>query len=416
MHITQIELFHLDIPFTPHAGQYLQYWLPHWRIVQVCKLTGDNGRVGWGETIPNYTWAKVPADIEERVLGQNPADLLWQDDLGAGVQIALFDLVGKALGVPAHRLLGAQVREWCPISWWTVDMHPQDWAIECAEAASQGYMSAKLKARPWRDLHAALQAILAVVPCGFSLDLDFNGTLGNAANAIQFLKSLEAYQEVAVIETPIPQGDVAGSAQIRAHIHRPIAMHYGTPPIMTALREDVADGFVISGGASRIAKQAHICEEANKPFWLQLVGTGITTTWAAHLGAVLPQAKWPAITCLNFRAAQLVTPPIEVRGGFYRVPEGAGLGVQPDLAALERYRVDHDFVHPPRHIYRYVRSSGEVTYYGCSKQELEPAYVADAQPISEPGCRLEVVPDDGGEAFAQLYRATRRGRTVRRKE
>ncbi|MCB0124583.1 MAG: hypothetical protein KDE58_20150, partial [Caldilineaceae bacterium] len=126
----------------------------------------------------------------------------------------------------------------------------------------------------WYDLHAALQAIFAVTPPQFILDLDFNGTLDNAANAVKFLQTVEQYEQVTMIESPIPQQDVAGNRQIRQRINRPIAMHYGNPPIMTTLREDVADGFVLCAGALNLRKQAHICEEHNKPFWLQLVGTG----------------------------------------------------------------------------------------------------------------------------------------------
>ena len=94
MKVASVEFIHLDVPFTPHTNQYMQYWLPHWRISQVCKITLDNGITGWGETIPNYTWAKVPPQVEEQVVGQNPAEILWRDDLGAGVQMALFDAVG----------------------------------------------------------------------------------------------------------------------------------------------------------------------------------------------------------------------------------------------------------------------------------------------------------------------------------
>ena len=132
---------------------------------------------GWGETIPNYTWAKVPDDIEERIVEREAGELLWEDGLGAGVQIALFDAVGKALNTPAYRLLGTKVREWCPLSWWAMDMPPKDWARQCADAAGQGYMSCKLKARTWYDLHAAIEAIIQDVPPQFKLDLDFNGEL-----------------------------------------------------------------------------------------------------------------------------------------------------------------------------------------------------------------------------------------------
>ncbi|MCY3788612.1 MAG: enolase, partial [Gemmatimonadetes bacterium] len=306
MKVASVELTNLDVPFEKYAGQHLQYWIAPWRIVQACKLMLDNGVVGWGETIPNATHSRVPDDIAERIVGEEAAALLWRDDLGAGVQIALFDAVAKNENVPICDLLGPRVRNGCPISWWTCDMGPEDWARQCEMAVARGYMSAKLKTRPWQDLHACLQAVLRVVPPQFRLDLDFNGHLVNAANAVPLLKSLEQYEQLAMIETPIPQEDIAGNLQVRSRINRPIAMHVDRPPIMTMLRDDIADGLIIGGGASQLMQQQAVVAAANKPFWLQLVGTGITTAWAAHVGAVCPEARWPAITCMNIYQSQLL--------------------------------------------------------------------------------------------------------------
>ncbi len=408
MKIENIELVHLDVPFTDHANKYLGYWLPHWRIVQLCTVTLTDGVKGIGETIPNYTWSKVPENLFGRALGRRAAELMWDDSLGAGVQMALFDAVARAQGVPVYALLGTKVRDWCPISWWNMDMPPEGWAEECRQAVAAGYTSAKLKARPWFDLKASVEAVQNVVPDGFHLDLDYNSTLGNSANAIPHLKSMEAFKEIAMIETPIPQNDVAGNKQIRQRTNKPLAMHYGNPPAMTTMKEDVADGFVLCAGATRLTRQAAVCDEANKPFWLQLVGTGITTAWAAHLGAVLPQAKWPAITCMNIWESQLLTKEHEIRGGFYPVPAKPGLGVTLDRRAIRRYTVDHEWVDPPRHLYEYLRQSGEVTRYTCSKQELHQVYPKDAQPISEPGSALHVVEDDGSDRFKQLWRRAKR--------
>lgn len=416
MKVTQLELIHLDVPFEAHTDQHMRYWLPHWRIVQICKITLENGVVGWGETLPNYTWSKVPADIHARVVGREAAALLWHDDLGAGVQMALFDAVGKTLNVPVHHLLGVKVRDWCPISWWAMDMPPADWAEQCRMAADQGYMSAKLKARTWFDLHAALEAIFAVVPRQFMLDLDFNATLWNAANAVHFLKTLEQYDQVAMIETPIPHEDVAGNAHIRRRINRPLAMHYGVPPILTTLEHDLADGFVMCAGANAVRNNSHVCDVANKPLWIQMVGTGITTTWAAHWGAVLPQAIWPAITCMNIYADQLLTQPIAIRGGFQPVPDGPGLGIEVNPEAIARYRVDYDFVETPRHVYRYARANGEVTYYGADKQALHHIFPADAQPVCEAGANMLPVEDDGSAEFAEIHAAVQDGRVLRRQE
>jgi L-alanine-DL-glutamate epimerase-like enolase superfamily enzyme len=404
MKIENIEFTLLDVPFTPHTDQHLRYWLPHWRIVQICTVTLTGGTKGYGETISNYTWSKVPEDIFDRALGHRAADLMWDDSLGAGVQMALFDAVAKAQSVPVYALLGTKIRDWCPISWWNMDMPPEGRAEECRQAVAAGYTSAKLKARPWFDLKASVEAVQKVVSPGFHLDLDYNGTLGNSANAIPHLKMMEGFNEIAMIESPIPQNDVAGNKQIRQRTNRPVAMHYGNPPAMTAFKEDVADGFLLCAGATRLTRQAAVCDEANKPFWLQLVGTGLTTAWAAHLGAVLPQAKWPAITCMNIWESQLITQDHQVRGGFYPVPNKQGLGVTLDRGAIRRYTVDYEWVDPTPHLYEYSRQSGEVTRYACSKQDLHHVYPKDAQPISEPGSRLSVVEDDGSKAFQDLWR------------
>ena len=141
--------------------------------------------------------------LQIELWGGDAGGLLWEDGLGAGVQIALFDAIGKTLNIPAYRLLGTKIRDWCPLSWWGMDMSPTDWAQQCKDAVAQGYMSSKLKARTWYDLHAAIQAIIEDTPPQFKLDLDFNSTLANAANAVDFLKTLERYEQVAMIETPI---------------------------------------------------------------------------------------------------------------------------------------------------------------------------------------------------------------------
>ena len=54
-----------------------------------------------------------------------------------------------------------------------------------------------------------------------------------------------------------------------------------------------------AAASARCCKQGFLAGTFRKPFWLQLVGTGLTTALSAHLGAVLPYAQWPAISCLN---------------------------------------------------------------------------------------------------------------------
>ena len=96
-------------------------------------------------------------------MGQSPAALMNDDSLGAGLQMALFDVVGKALEVPVYELLGTKVRDWVPISWWSIDASPKDWAAEAKDAV-KGCTSFKTKPRPWWDIVAQVDAISKVVP------------------------------------------------------------------------------------------------------------------------------------------------------------------------------------------------------------------------------------------------------------
>lgn len=410
MIVRDVETILVDTHFRAETtARNMSRRLNDWSIAQIIKVTTDNGLVGFGETIVNYTWAKVTDAAIASVKGKDPTAVMWDDALGAGLQMALFDVVGKALGVPAYQLLGRKVRDWCPLSWWCIDMPPGDWVAEVKEAMALGYTSVKLKARPWFDIIEQVAAVCEIVPKQFHLDVDYNGLLNNSANAIPHLRELEKFANLAMIESPIPQGDVPGNKQIRRMIAKPLAMHYGNPPIMTALREEVCDGFVLCAGATALLKQSNVAAEANLPFWLQLVGTGITTTWALHFGAVCTHAQWPAITCLNIYGDQLIQPHVKVEGGFARLPEAPGLGVELDEDALQRLRVDYEAKTPPRRVYRFVRSNGEVTYYAGERESYYADFQSGNQPVFERGARMEMIDDDGSAAFRELTGRTQSG-------
>ena len=147
--ITDVERTTLCVPFTPRCEKWNAREVWNWKVVEICRVETDAGFVGWGETLPHYTWGKVSDSSVDKVLGKNPADFLGDDSLGAGLQMALYDVVGKALGVPVYRLLNLpRVREWCPISWWTIDFPPEALAEEAKDALAAGYVAYKTKARP----------------------------------------------------------------------------------------------------------------------------------------------------------------------------------------------------------------------------------------------------------------------------
>ena len=403
MKITNVERIVVDVPFTPRQQVITRQSVYNWSILELCKVTTDTGHVGWGETVVHYTYSRVSDDAVARVMGQSPADIMRDDSLGAGLQMALFDVVGKILEVPAHRLMGTKVRDWTPISWWCSHSSAENWAAEAEEAVKQGYTGLKNKPRPWDDIVAQVEAICKVVPPHFHLDLDPNGSWENAANAIPIMKKLERYENVAMFETPIPQEDILGNRQIRGSVDRPVAMHFGLPPFTTSVREEVCDGFVIGGGQSLTMRQGQCAAEVSMPFWLQIVGNGLTTTWDAHLGSVLTHARWPAISCINMYSHHLLTKPIQVINGQQQVPDGAGLGVDVDEEAIEKFRVpekklyenpEHPFIHPkPRLINSIIYPDGNCIY--MDNLSAPGTYIE--------GVRNEIIDDDGSKEWQDLY-------------
>jgi L-alanine-DL-glutamate epimerase-like enolase superfamily enzyme len=415
MRVTEIERLLVDVPFHEIPERNMARHLAGWHIAEVCRVVTDTGLVGYGETLPNYTWGRVTDAAVERVHGRSPFECLWDDSLGAGLQMALFDVAGKAAGVPLYRLLGTKVRDWCPLSWWSIDMPPEDMAAEARQAVAQGYTAHKQKARPWFDVLEQARQTAAVVPSSFSLDFDFNGHLVNAASAVPILKRLDEFPTIKIYETPIPQEDIAGNRRVRQATRCAIAMHFGTPPVLTAIAGEVCDGFVVGGGASAVLRQQALAQAANMPFWLQLVGTGLTTTFAMHLGAVCSHAQWPAVTCLNMYSHHLLSSPIEIKGGYVRVPEEPGLGVTIDEDALRRYRTTSAHKDNARAVYAVERASGDRTYFAgeilAAGPDVPLGYWDDSLagnlPAYEEGTRLLALPDDGSPGWQDLYTRVR---------
>ena len=412
MKIVDVERIVVDVPFTRRQQKITAREVYNWAILELCRVETDTGHVGWGETVIHYTWARVSDESVARVVGQSPAALMHDDSLGAGLQMALFDAVGKVLEVPVHQLLGGKCRDWVPLSWWSIDASPQDWAAEARDAVKAGYTSFKLKPRPWWDIVAQIGAICKVVPPHFKLDLDPNATWQNAATAIPIIKKLEVYDNVAMYESPIPQHDILGNRHIRASINRPVAMHFGSPPYITQVREEVCDGYVICAGKSQVIRQGTLSAEAEMPFWLQLVGNGLTTTWAAHLGAVLTHATWPTISCVNLYSHQLLKKKIKVVGGYHQVSDSPGLGVEVDEKAIAKYRVPaktlkklngaiYDRPKP--------RIINTVVYQDCSCVHMAASsqgygyFGAGHGPAQAEGTRLETWPDDGSKEWKKLF-------------
>ncbi len=411
LQIEKIDRTTVKVPFREIPERAMSREIPHWKYSEIVEVHLKGGQVGFGESLLFYTWGATSDQDVAQVLGKNAASFMWDDSLGAGLQIALFDAVAKACEVPIHRLLGERQYEKTPLSWWNIDTSADDMAAECQEAYRQGYLAYKTKGRPWFDIHEQLEKSTKVVPETFKIDMDFNDTLLDAERAIPILKDLEKYPHVAIYETPIPQKDIKGNQQIREATRVAIAMHYGDPRAEVAIKQEVCDGFIIGGGARRCMQRGHVSAMADKPFWLQWVGTGITAAFSLHLGAVLSHATWPAVNCHQLYTHQMLENPIVVKAGFAKVPEEPGLGYELDRDAIEKFRVEKppERPEPPRLMETrwpdgrkmYIANTGQVNFMLTHGQRGKiPFYV--------PGAQTRLVPDDGSAEWKDLYQKSRR--------
>lgn len=414
MKITNVERIAIDLPFAnERERRHMQRANTHGERITLWRISTDAGIVGYGDASGNVAQT-------HDLVGCNVFDVLYSNAVDYGMEIALLDIAGKALEVPVYRLLGDKVRDYTPISWWDIDMPPADWAAECQLALSQGYTSAKLKARPWFDIVGQVDAVSKAVPSWFKLDVDFNSFMINSGNAIPILRELDAFENVAFYESPIWQHDVDGYKQIRSRVKRPISMHWGSPPMPTALCENVCDGYVMGGRLNEMRGNGALLATFNKPFWLQLVGTSIVTAFGVHLCSVLSHAQWPMITCSCLWEDDLLVNPMPVQDGYIRVPEEPGLGIQVDEAAIEKYRVDPASPSPKerylakRHVFRVRwpaapgRSRGMSWCYASRDRHAE-AFYSGTVPGFVRGVTLEVLEDDGSAAFTRLYERVQRG-------
>ena len=401
MKIKHVETMTLDIPFyADHVTRAMQRANTHNERVHLCRIETDNGIVGYGDN---------SVSDADRLIGQNPFAIMNDDSIGFGAQLAVLDIAGKAADAPVHALLGDKVRDRCPISWWDIDMSPEDWVAEAKESLKRGYTTFKMKARPWWDIIEQIETVEKVVPLDYKFDVDFNGFLLTQAKAEIILKQLDPHPNVGMYESPFYlQEDLTGAKILRERVRKPIVEHYRDE----VLHAHCSDGFVIGGGVAQVRRDATLAAAFNKPFWLQLVGTGITTAFAVHLGSVLSHAQLPYITCFELWEHNLLKGGLEVVDGFIDVPDAPGLGIEVDEKAIEKYKVEPS-TPSPTGLYRQKKRILRISWPGVGKKQrvweftdegiYQRAFYQGNLPGFERGVNLEVIEDDNSSGFRRQH-------------
>ncbi|MSP82538.1 MAG: mandelate racemase/muconate lactonizing enzyme family protein [Alphaproteobacteria bacterium] len=370
MVIDRIEAFPLHYP-EPHDSGNSRY-------VTLVKLTTADGLVGWGECICQFPEAAlatrviVDAGLAPLLTGQDPRDVerLWQAMrdrswwYGNGgiaafaisaIDMALWDVKGKALGVPLYDLLGgrrAKLRACASVIFDTEDLAATH--AEFAGYVARGYTAVKGgwgKSRatsfgldPARDLRVVSTIRDAIGP-----KVDFVVDVGThvhwtSSHAIKMARAFEAY-DLFWIEEPLPQDDIDGYVRLRRAVATPIAAgeKEWTLRAFKALIDAGAVDIVMpdagkAEGVTGCKKIIDLAAAHGVRFTPHSWSSAINTAAAAHLfasaanGVVFELKPNPSPM-----QHELVRDPIVQVDGYVTLPNGPGLGIAVVEDVVQRY-------------------------------------------------------------------------------
>jgi L-alanine-DL-glutamate epimerase-like enolase superfamily enzyme len=356
--ICQLNALRVRIPQNPPIAPYQsRYRATSAKECILVRLETDTGLVGWGETPEDWltkTFEGTPEDqMRGQVLGRDPFDLeRWYAEntlgsyLASGVEMALWDIVGKATKQPLYRLLGGRVRKKIELAA-CMGIRPYDEAKSIARGYLEaGFSTLKTKAgrRPEEDLDM-VRGIRDGV--GDNLKLRIDPNQGYAPEiAIPLARDLEKYN-LEYFEQPMPQAYIGEAAQLRRRSRTPIALNESvttTEVTLQILELRAADVLLPDtyqcGGILAVKKVAALCEAAGVPCVFHCAhDLGLKTAAMLHVVASTPNFPL-ANDCTYYGLADdICTPLHKIERGHMDVPEGPGLGVNVDDAKVAKFRV-----------------------------------------------------------------------------
>ena len=406
MKITDIEIIPIALPlakrYDNHHGKTRMYDIDQHVVV---KITTDNGIVGYGdyEDRPTISQAEI-----EPLIDRNPFDFI-NNNFNMAIGMALYDVMGKYLEVPAYKLMGQKLRDAAPVCAWTRPCAPEIFANEIQRAVDQGYRIFKMHSDARHDIIEQTRAAQEVAPQGFKLHWDLNHNRPSAA-VLRIVDELEKFPVVGFLEDPFFWHDIEGWRLLRSQTMLPILMHVPQLGGGPEIQREVADLYMIGeNGLGNSIRRGFAAAAAGLSTVIQLTGGTLSKAMAMHLGAVVPNVSHA--TTLDDQYAEDVTGiRLEISEGSSPVPEGPGLGVDVDekilaeLAARPKSEL-------PRHL-GVLHLPGGTTYYTPSAPNVEQ--ITGFVEGNVRGIRSEFWNDDSSEEFSRVYEQVQKEGTVKK--
>lgn len=398
MRVSNIEVHKIFPDYDPIQHYELTHYF-HRQERTIYVAHTDTGLTGIGEG-----GSTASAEIIERYLGSNPFDWLG-DQTSLGLGTAMYDLMGKAVGVPVYKLFGQKYRSWTPVSAWTVSTHPEHMARTVQAYAAQGHTWMKFHLSPFENVIDQTQAMQVVAPAEFRLHYDFT-MHGTNDHMPELLDELSSYSIAGCFEDPLPGEDLQGYSELRQRSRLPIILHHFPMRATHEIFMRPADQYMLGHYTIGEAQQrAGLFAAGDMPFMLQNTGGQITRTMVAHMMAAFPTATLHAVSASETWKDDIVQSDLQVINGFVRVPETPGLGLELNRETLERLKNNTPQIHKPwilKSTYtngtqRYDLVTPEKGHFLVRPDWSQAAPASFAAPLS-----TEYWDDDGSEEFSRM--------------
>ena len=330
---------------------------PKDRILEIHTDQGIVGRVR-----PKGPHSLINGSAFDRIKGQNlmETERIWDrmyrlerkpvakgDYIKAigSLDVGIWDIVGKALGLPVHRVLGT-FRTELPVyaagGYYAEGKGIRELVKEMEGYVDEGFRVVKMKVggAPFREDVERVAAVRKALGPDIGLMLDANNAW-HAYEAIRFGRAVEDYQPY-WFEEPVVADDFDGCAEVRQALDMPVVAgeneytRWGTRDLIEARSADILNLDVIkAGGITEYRKIAALASAYHIP-----VAPHGTTQMSIHTVASTPNALIMEVYPQARHYFNPTLPPIAVKDGHATAPEAPGLGLEFDEQLIARYRVN----------------------------------------------------------------------------
>lgn len=380
--IRDIEVFHIALP-TRREHKWTGLTEPIGGYV-LTRMTGEDGLVGWGEApalkdwggdwgryfgeTPGTTKHVVETHLGPAVTGVDAANAVAlhqrMDSVikgypyaKAAVDMAAYDLAGRALGVPAYTLLGGRARDTVPVTHSIGLLEIEPAVVECVRVVEEGIKTIKIKVGvdPARDVEIVRRIREAVGPAT-ALCVDANQGYATVGDAVRTIRAMERF-DIAYAEQPVE--GIERMAEVRHAVDVPVMADesaWNAHDVIEIAERRAADIVSIyttkPGGLYRAMQVAAVARAAGLVCNVNgSAETGVGNRANLHLAAA---AEGVTVSCVVpvstpaehrgeriagiFYADDLITEPFAFEDGAIRVSDAPGLGHDVDEDKVAKYR------------------------------------------------------------------------------